>query len=148
MTLALACRDAKGTSSPHLLFKTNGVSFPLDSAITPALDPNSFNWLVQQNGGGFDPVLFADYRESQDPVAYQDFGAFFNDAFPIPEVESPEHEFKATTVTGLPKPDLIARIEAVQDGKEDTSPGEDSSKLMPCNKIWFVSCISLSETQC
>lgn len=45
---------------------------------------NSLDWLATQNGGQFDPVLFGDYRESQDAIIGDgDFNnGFFNDAFP------------------------------------------------------------------
>jgi AP-1-like transcription factor len=108
---------------------------PLGSTITPGLYPNSFNWFAQQNGGGFDPVLFGDYRESQDAVASQDFGAFFNDAFPLPELGSPEHNFDGGTPSTV-KPDLTTQVEAVLDGKQECTPCEDASKMVPCNKIW------------
>ena len=117
------------------------------SGTTPAFDPNSFNWFANQNGGGFDPVLFGDYREPQDAVVSQDFGAFFNEAFPLPELGSPEHNFNEVPSI-LPKPDLMAQVEAVQDGKEEHVPTEDHSKMMTCNSIWFVDCflrISRSE---
>ncbi|KAI9827657.1 MAG: DNA-binding transcription factor yap1 [Phylliscum demangeonii] len=43
---------------------------------------NGIDWLVQQNGGQFDPVLFGDYREPQDAIISGDTG-FFSDAFPL-----------------------------------------------------------------
>jgi AP-1-like transcription factor len=114
---------------------------PPDSNITPGLYPNSFNWFAQQNGGGFDPVLFGDYRESQDAVASQDFGAFFKDAFPLPELGSPEHNFGEATPSTV-KPDLMTQVDAVQDGKQESAPCEDASKMVPCNKIWSVNTFS------
>ena len=110
---------------------------PPGSGVTPNLDPNSFNWFAQQNGGGFDPVLFGDYRESQDAVASQDFGAFFNDAFPLPELGSPEHNFDEVPPSPA-KPDLMAQVEAAQDGKEEHTTSKDVSKMIGCNQIWFV----------
>jgi AP-1-like transcription factor len=109
---------------------------PSGPGITPGLYPNSFNWFAQQNGGGFDPVLFGDYRESQDAVASQDFGAFFNDAFPLPELGSPEHNFDEVTPSPV-KPDLLTQVEAAKDGKEGCTPREDPSKMVTCNKIWY-----------
>ncbi|ERF72800.1 hypothetical protein EPUS_04235 [Endocarpon pusillum Z07020] len=105
------------------------------SFVTPNFDPNSFNWFAQQNGGGFDPVLFGDYREPQDAVASQDFGAFFNDAFPLPELGSPEHNFNEVGPSPA-KPDLMAQVEAAQDGKEEHATSEDGSKMIGCNQVW------------
>lgn len=82
-------------------------------------------------------MLFSDYRESQDAVASQDFGAFFNDAFPLPELGSPEHNFHEPAPSPA-KADLMAQIEAAQDGNEQVAPAADPSKMMTCNKIWFV----------
>ena len=82
-------------------------------------------------------MLFGDFRESQDAVAAQDFGAFFNDAFPLPELGSPEHNFNEVASSPA-KPDLMAHIEAVQNGKDEIVPTADTSKMVTCNKIWFV----------
>lgn len=106
------------------------------SAITPSYDPNGFNWLAQQNGGGFDPVLFREYREPQNAVVSQDFGTFFNDAFPLPDLGSPLHNFNDVAPSPLPKPDPLNQTDAAQQGEEEVVPGEDRGKLMTCNKIW------------
>ncbi len=82
-------------------------------------------------------MLFGDYRESQEAVASQDFGAFFNDAFPLPELGSPEHNFNEVAPS-LAKPDLMAQLEAAQDDTEEEARREDVAKMMSCNKIWFV----------
>ena len=87
-------------------------------------------------------MLFGDYRESQDAVASQDFGAFFNDAFPLPELGSPEHNFNEV-VPSTAKPDIMAQVEAAQDGKEEYAPTEDVPKMMICNQIWFVPSLSI-----
>jgi hypothetical protein len=48
----------------------------------------SFDWLAQQNGGQFDPVLFGDYREPQDAITSGDYG-FFSDALPFFDFSTP-----------------------------------------------------------
>jgi len=97
-----------------------------------------FDWLAQQNGGQFDPVLFGDYRESQNSILSQDFGSFFNEAFPLPDLDSPFHSFNDSGSSPTPKKDLIAqvdhRLEAEDD--EEVVPGEDRSEMMDCTKIW------------
>lgn len=113
-----------------LLVDTNGA---------PEFDPAGFNWLAQQNGGGFDPVLFGDYRETTDNILSQDFGSFFNDAYPLPELGSPSHNYG--DVSGAPsneqfkKSDLMSRVEAAKE-KDAISRPSDAPKLMTCNKIW------------
>jgi AP-1-like transcription factor len=143
--LAMACGDSKNPV-PRMLSTSNGSVYSSGSGITPGLDPNSFNWFAQQNGGGFDPVLFGDFRESQDAIASQDFGAFFNDAFPLPELGSPEHNFNEVAPSPA-KPDLMAQVEAVQEGKEEVVPAEDKLKMLTCNKIWFVTPLLSTFTQ-
>ncbi len=135
--LAKACGDAINPI-PRMMSESNCGCDPTGSAITPGYDPNGFNWLAQQNGGGFDPVLFGEYREPQNAVVSQDFGTFFNDAFPLPDLGSPLHNFNEVAPSPAPKPDLISKVEATQQGKEEVVPGEDRGKLMTCNKIWYV----------
>ena len=134
--LSLACGNASNPVPP-IKYLSNGDSS--DTAITPGFDPNGINWLAQQNGGIFDPELFGDYRESQDAVVSQDFGAFFDDAFPLPDLGSPEHPYNIIAPSPAPKVDLMKQVEAAQEGDEEVVPGEDRAKLMTCNKIWSVS---------
>lgn len=105
-------------------------------------DPFGFDWLSQQNGGQFDPVLFGDWREPQDAVLSQDFGSFFNDAFPLPDLGSPSHnlsEVAAPPQQQQPpkKPTQVGSL----DHKlfdEEVVPGEDKTQMLSCTKIWYV----------
>ncbi|KAF7595096.1 DNA-binding transcription factor yap1 [Aspergillus hancockii] len=90
--------------------------------------------LAQQNGGQFDPVLFGDWREPQDAILSQDFGTFFDDAFPLPDLGSPSHNFSEMANPQAPKKDLIAEIDNKLD--EEMVPGEDKSQMLSCTKIW------------
>lgn len=101
------------------------------------IDVGGFSWLAQQNGGAFDPLLFGDYRETTDNVLSQDFGSFFNDAYPLPDLGSPSHNYGDTNTRfeQLEQPDLLARVEAAKDS-DSTSKLADAPKLMTCNKIW------------
>jgi AP-1-like factor len=101
----------------------------------PTEDTVGFDWLAQQNGGQFDPVLFGDWREPQDAVLSQDFGSFFNDAFPLPDLGSPSHNL-SEVATQPPKKDLIAQIDSKLE--EEVVPGEDKSQMLSCTKIWYV----------
>lgn len=124
--------------------KSNGLRpLGLPTNNTIAETPN-FDWLVQQNGGQFDPVIFGDYRESQDAVTTQDFGTFFDDAFPLPDLGSPLHNFNDVGTPATPaantKPGLMERVEAAQnaDVDEEVVPGEDTTQIMTCDRIWYV----------
>ncbi|KAF7118409.1 hypothetical protein CNMCM5793_007926 [Aspergillus hiratsukae] len=92
--------------------------------------------LAQQNGGQFDPVLFGDWREPQEAILSQEFGTFFDDAFPLPDLGSPSHNLsEATKQSVAPKKDLIAEIDSKLD-EDEVVPGEDKSQMLTCNKIW------------
>lgn len=103
----------------------------------PAEDTVAFDWLAQQNGGQFDPVLFGDWREPQDAVLSQDFGAFFNDAFPLPDLGSPSHNLTEVATPQPHKKEVGPRTEAKLED-EEVVPGEDNSKMLTCTKIWYV----------
>lgn len=105
--------------------------FAADSGI----DGNGFNWLAQQNNNTFDPILFGDYRETQDNILSQDFGSFFNDAYPLPDLGSPLHNYNDVTTETPLKHDLIKQVDLAKDG-EQVVP--DTDRPMSCNKIWYV----------
>ncbi|RAL13737.1 putative bZIP transcription factor AP-1/Yap1 [Aspergillus homomorphus CBS 101889] len=105
------------------------------STETPAPEP-ALDVLAQQNGGQFDPVLFGDWREPQDAILSQDFGTFFDDAFPLPDLGSPSHNFsEVTSQQQQPKKNLIAEIDSKLD-EDEVVPGEDQTQMMSCTKIW------------
>ncbi|PGH08145.1 hypothetical protein GX51_01298 [Blastomyces parvus] len=106
------------------------------------------DWLAQQNGGQFDPVLFGDYRDPQDAVLSQDFGNFFNEALPFPEFGGSLQSFNelnnghanntTASTTSQPKHDLLRQVDSVLEGNDDEEvvPAEDRSQMLSCTKIW------------
>ncbi|OCT48289.1 putative bZIP transcription factor (AP-1) [Cladophialophora carrionii] len=100
----------------------------------PGFDANGINWLAQQNNNSFDPILFGDYRETQENILSQDFGAFFNDAYPLPDLGSPLHNYNDVATESAPKTDLLKQVEEAKNGNEEVVP--DNEKPMSCNKIW------------
>lgn len=115
--------------------------FAADSGI----DGNGFNWLAQQNNSTFDPILFGDYRETQDNILSQDFGSFFNDAYPLPDLGSPLHNYNDVTTETPLKHDLIKQVDLAKDG-EQVVP--DTDRPMSCNKIWYViECVQNADTR-
>lgn len=107
-------------------------------AKSPAAEINGIDWMAQQNGGTFDPVLFGDYRDSQDNILNDTaFGDFFNDAFPLQDFGTPYYTREVP-----PKKDLMQEIEI----QKSTSPGEfgpgdDKKQFLACDKLWFVRCV-------
>ncbi|KAG6010684.1 hypothetical protein E4U21_005183 [Claviceps maximensis] len=96
------------------------------------IDSPSFDWLVQQNGGGsFDPQLFGDYREPQENIlSNPSFDAFvFNDSLDA-DFFTP---FNTAPTNTMPKKNLIAEIDAQRDAierDEIRQPG------MSCHQLW------------
>ena len=101
-------------------------------------EDSGLDTMAQQNGGQFDPVLFGDWREPQDAVLSQDFGTFFDDAFPLPDLGSPSHNFNELADPAAQKKNPIADAEKLDDDEDEVVPGEDQSKMLSCNKIWYV----------
>ncbi|KAI9759566.1 MAG: hypothetical protein M4579_002232 [Chaenotheca gracillima] len=133
--LAQACGN-QSNPVPPALSMPNDTSATL--AKTPGSEMNSIDWLAQQNGGQFDPVLFGEYRDSQDTLASADFGTFFNEAYPLPDLGSPFGE-NTMQEQPIPKKDFIEEMDAKANNEEEQDevvPGEDTSKMLNCTKIW------------
>lgn len=135
--------QSQGPTSPTSQAQTT-TSTPgqMQSMVDPTF---SLDWLTQQNGGNFDPVLFSDYREPQEAVLSQDFGNFFDDVFPFPDLTasplSNNHMDLSIQTQGqgqAPKRDLVAEIDKKLDEDEEVVPGEDASQMLTCTKIWYV----------
>ena len=94
--------------------------------------------MAQQNGGQFDPMLFGNYRESQDAVLNNDFGGFFDEAFPLPDLGNFGSPLSLANVASpAPRRDLLKETEDKQNGEPEEVPVK-GSKMIPCNKIWLV----------
>ena len=141
--LQTACGNTKNPVPLTMSDSSNEVP-----ALTPALttqshdssvDLNGFDWLANQNGGAFDPILFADYREPQDNVMNNDFN-FFNDAFPALNDYSSHTPQNQPLEPRLPKKkDLMQEIEEQSAGKEpEVVPGDERQQFLTCNVLWLV----------
>ncbi|KAI9826593.1 MAG: DNA-binding transcription factor yap1 [Thelocarpon impressellum] len=104
-------------------------------AKTPASEINGIDWLAQQNGGQFDPVLFGDYREPQDAITSGEYDTFFNEAFPLPDLNSPFNGNLATNPE--PRKDILQEMESRQneEGKQPEQPS-GKSRLLTQQEIW------------
>ena len=93
--------------------------------------------MAQQNGGNFDPVLFGDYRESQESIMNADIGDFFSEALNIPDFTSPANLMLEPTLP--PKKELMKDIEEKQQGKEPDPVVVDKPKqFLTCNMLWYI----------
>ena len=106
-------------------------------AKSPSVDINGIDWMAQQNGGAFDPVLFGDYRDPQDNIINNNaFGDFFNDAFPAQDFGTPYYTGEAP-----PKRDLMQEVEVSQNANpSEVGPKDNKKQAVGCDKLWFVSC--------
>ncbi len=95
--------------------------------------------MAQQNGGQFDPMLFGNYRESQDAVLNNDFGGFFDEAFPLPDIgDFGSPPSLGNIASPAPKKDLLQEIEDRRDEEPEDAPPQ-TLKVLTCSKIWLVS---------
>lgn len=136
--LGLACGNIKNpipAVRSQSMSATNTPHQPAQSENQP--EKSGLDTMAQENGGEFDPVLFGDWREPQDAILSQDFGTFFDDAFPLPDLGSPSHNFNEVLDPVPQKKNPIADI-AKMDDDEEVVPGEDQSQMLSCNKIWYV----------
>jgi len=134
--LNMACGNPRNPV-PRAMSQSNGMPAPAAAKPSATNDVNGIDWLANQNGGQFDPLLFGDYRESTAAIVGDgDFsGGFFNDAFGVPDFGSP---FNLDTLTQAPKPNPMEAIERLQDGADDEEvvPGDDISQMLSCHNIW------------
>lgn len=139
--LGLACGNINNpipAAREHKMQTPNDSGYTARSMDGSTDESSGIDWLTQQNGGQFDPVLFGDWREPQDAILSQDFGTFFNDAFPLPDLGSPSHNITEATTEPTQKKDLISLIDEKLN-EDEVVPGEDKSKMLSCNKIWYAS---------
>lgn len=131
--LNMACGNSNNPV-PRTLSKSGVTSGNSETAV---FDVNGIDWFAQQNGNQFDPQLFGDYREPQDNIlsgeGFSD--SFFTDAYALPDFNSPFNVALSPVAT---KKDLVTQIDEKQDEDEEVVPGEDPSKLLTCNTIWYV----------
>ncbi|KAI9790986.1 MAG: DNA-binding transcription factor yap1 [Peltula sp. TS41687] len=98
---------------------------------------SGIDWLVQQNGGQFDPVLFGDYRESQDAITSGDYG-FFNDAFPLYDFSPFPVNNNTATTQQQPGKSIVEQTEERQDAEVEPVPAENTLDRVEvnCNRLW------------
>lgn len=122
----------------------NSFEAPSSISKSPMNNINGIDWLAQQNGGQFDPVLFGDYREPQEKFL-NSYDGYFNDAFPFQDFSNP---FNTDEMSASPiqKRDLIKEVELLQDGAQDdivvstATPAavenNRAKQMIKCEKFW------------
>lgn len=108
---------------------------------SPGSNVNGIDWLAQQNGGNFDPVLWGDYRDPQDNVLNNFSDNFFNDAFQSPiDFTSPYNTgelLDPPQSQPLPqKRNLMDEIEVQQNVEPDFVVDPKPKQYLTCEKLW------------
>ena len=113
----------------------------LTNAKTPSSDLTNFDWLASQNGGAFDPVLFGDYRDTQEAViGGGDFsGGLFESsnglANTFPDLMNDPFSFNLATDTTIPaqvQPTPKSNLMEQVNKQRDTGGDEyDAGLVMP-----------------
>jgi len=137
--------NSNGTNSPGANANANNEQSSTPNANSTSNELfNGFDALANQNGGGFDPVLFDTYREPQSAIVGDgDFtGGFFNDAMPTMDFTSPFNWADLTAPTGLTpavsKNNPMEVADALTAGvdEDEVVPADEPGALLSCHKIW------------
>ncbi|KAL8715769.1 MAG: hypothetical protein Q9220_000436 [cf. Caloplaca sp. 1 TL-2023] len=107
-------------------------ALPSSMTNNPASDINGIDWMARQNGGQFDPVLFNDYRDTQDDLISNEF---FSDAFLNQDFSTP-FNMPDETISSEPKKDLMQHVEEAQNGGSDEVVPADPQQFLTCDKLW------------
>ncbi|KAL8690885.1 MAG: hypothetical protein Q9218_003778 [Villophora microphyllina] len=123
---------------PRDLSQPEGGIAPLSNvAKSPMADINGIDWMAQQNGGQFDPVLFGDYRDTQNDLFSNDF---FSDAFLNQDFSTPfnmaEDFTPAEEPRKEPKKDLMQKVEEQQNADHDEVVPGEVKQFLTCDKLW------------
>ena len=132
------------------MYDSNTPSAPSAAMKAPGLE-NGIDWLAQQNGGQFDPVLFGDYRDPQDNIMNSNLGEFFGDAFFAQDfgtpfntgelLSEPQQSQQSMSPPAPPMTDLMKECEAAQNANDDPATvvkEEKPKQFIPCDKLWSV----------
>ncbi|KAF2635378.1 PAP1-domain-containing protein [Massarina eburnea CBS 473.64] len=135
--LNMACGNPRNPI-PRAMSQSDAKPNPAGITKAPATDlsgAHGIDFFANQNGGQFDPSLFGEYRDTQNAIVGDgDFtNGFFNDAFPITDYGSPFH-FGDTPAAQKSNP--LEEVERIQEGEDEVVPGEDTSQMLNCHKIW------------
>ena len=116
--------------------------FPANTK-SPSVDFNGIDYLAQQNGGQFDPVLFGDYRDPQDNIMNSAFGDFFNDAFLNQDFNSQYNvgDLSNSPSSANPPPSAAQKVDPLTQCDAAQKVNDDPEKprqFLTCDKLWLV----------
>lgn len=142
--------DKSTNPIPRTTYDSNAPSAP-SSTMKSSEFNNGIDWLAQQNGGQFDPVLFGDYRDPQDNIMNSNLGDFFGDAFFAQDfgtpfntgelLSEPQQSQQSMAPPAPSKADALKECEAAQHANDDPAavvPEEKPKQYITCDKLWLV----------
>ncbi|KAL4917523.1 transcription factor PAP1-domain-containing protein [Aspergillus aurantiobrunneus] len=130
--LGLACGNIKNPVPAVRHRSESATNTPNEPETTDNF--SGIDFMAQQNGGQFDPLLFGDWREPQDAILSQDINTFFEDAFPPFDLDSPSLNLTETGTHVQPKKSILEQMDSKME--EEVVPGEDKTQMLSCTKIW------------
>lgn len=120
--------------SEYVVVDSDITSASLNFTSPSMYDINRFDWMAQQNGGQFDPVLFGGYRDPQENILNNYDPNFFNDAFNDGDFTMPY--YTGDPMSPLVKRNPIKETELQQNGSEGkVAPKNKSDQPLPCEKL-------------
>ncbi|KAI4251053.1 MAG: hypothetical protein LQ352_005091 [Teloschistes flavicans] len=142
-TWANSCGDStnpvpRDSSQPEI-----GATPPSNVARSPVADINGIDWMARENGGQFDPVLFGDYRDTQNDLFSNEF---FSDAFLSQDFSTPFNMPEDVSPVGPikePKKNLMQQVEEQQNADYDEIVPGQVAQYLNCDKLWLVSALAL-----
>lgn len=99
--------------------------------------------MARENGGQFDPVLFGDYRDTQNDLFSNEF---FSDAFLSQDFSTPFNMPEDVSPVGPikePKKNLMQQVEEQQNADYDEIVPGQVAQYLNCDKLWLVSALAL-----
>ncbi|KAL9002334.1 MAG: hypothetical protein Q9188_004722 [Gyalolechia gomerana] len=127
---ASACCNTMDTG-PSMSQPTQVSTVPSSATKPPASDIHGIDWMARQNGGQFDPILFGDYRDTQNDLFTNDF---FNDAFLNQDFTTPFN--MPEELCPSPKKDLMQQVEEQQNAGNSEVIQEESKHFLDADKLW------------
>ncbi len=118
-------------------------STPLTFTNSTVYDINGIDWMAQQNGGQFDPVLFGDYRDPHENILSGFDSDLFNDTFNDRDFDTPFYTEDSTSSTI--RPDLMKENRVLPNGTNGETASSHMSKNFLCEHFMLVYTIFLIE---
>ncbi|KAL8640218.1 MAG: hypothetical protein Q9228_002838 [Teloschistes exilis] len=140
---ANSCGDSTNPVPRDLSQPESGIAHTSNIDRSPVADINGIDWMARQNGGNFDPILFGDYRDTQNDLFSNDF---FTDAFLSQDFSTPfniPEDVSVVESSKEAKKDLMQQVEERQNADYDEVVPGNATQFLHCDKLWLVPALAL-----